>query len=224
MLRFVGLGQSQIDQTLEDNVPLAPDITVTSQFDGSRVDFTFSLPEDTPQERAKLQELKQKIMQHLGEYVYADDETSLEEHVLKLLKARGETLALAEAGSGGTLAAALSSADGDEQVLAGAYIAPTMKKLFRLLAMDNSDSISNISEEQKIKKLAIAVAHVTASQWVIVVSEIMRDDSGSGCVEVAFKMPDDSIENQKVRIHGNGELARSRLSTQLIEKLRRKLK
>ena len=224
MLRFVGLGQSQIDETLEDNVPLAPDITVSSQFDGGRVDFTFSLPEDTPQDRARLQELKHKIMQHLGEYVYADDETSLEKHVLKLLKARGDSLALAEAGSGGNLAAALSSADGDEQILAGAYIAPSIDKLCHLLAMDNNDSISNISEEQRIKKLAIAVADVTASQWVIVVSEIMRDDSGSGYVEVAFKMPDDSIENQRIRLRGNAELARSRLSTQLFEKLRRRLK
>ncbi|MBN2594487.1 MAG: CinA family protein, partial [Sedimentisphaerales bacterium] len=221
-LRFVGLGQSQIDQTLEDNVPMAPDITVSSQFDGSRVDFTFSLPEDTPQAQARLQELKRKIMQHLGEYVYADNETSLEEHILKLLKARGDKLALAEAGSSGTLTAALSSADGDGQVLAGAYIAPTLEKLYHLLAIDNNDSISNISEEQRIKKLATTVADVTASQWVIVVSEVRRDDSSSGYVEVTFKMPDESIENQRIRFRGNGELARSRLSTQLLDQLRRK--
>jgi molybdenum cofactor synthesis domain-containing protein len=224
MLRFVGLGQSQIDQMLEDNVPLAPDIIVSSQFDGGRVDFTFSLPEDTPQDRARLRELKHKIMQHLGKYIYADDETSLEEHVLKLLKARGDKLALAEAGSGGTLVAALSSADGDGQVLAGAYIAPTLEKLYHLLAIDNNGSISKISEEQRIKKLARAVAIATASQWIIVVSEIRRDDSGSDYAEVTFRMPDDNIENQRIRLRGNGELARSRLSTQLLEKLRRRLK
>jgi nicotinamide-nucleotide amidase len=66
MLRFVGLGQSRIDQTLKDHVPLAPDITVSSQFEGSRVDFTFSLPHDTPRERARLDELKQKIVPHLS--------------------------------------------------------------------------------------------------------------------------------------------------------------
>ena len=222
MLRFVGLGQSQIDQTLEDNVPLAPDITVSSQFDGSRVDFTFSLPENTPQERARLLELKQKIMKHLGEYVYADDETSLEEHVLKLLKARGEKLALAEAGSGGTLAAALSSADRDGQVLSGAYIAPTMEKLYHLLAINNS--ISNKSEDQRIMKLATTVTDTTASQWVVVVGEVQRDENGSGYVEVAFKLPDGHMESRQVRLRGSGELARSRLSTQLLEKLRRKLK
>jgi len=178
-LRFVGLGQSQIDQTLEDNVPLAPDITVSSQFEGSRVDFTFSLPEDTPQDRARLLELKNEVMKHLGEYVYADDETSLEEHVLKLLKARGERLALAEAGSGGTLAAALSSADGNGQIMAGAYIAPTIEKLYHLLAIDNNDSISNTSEVLRITKLATAVADATASQWVV------RFRLSGGCFQAA---------------------------------------
>ena len=224
MLRFVGLGQSQIDQSLEDNVALAPDITVSSQFEGSRVDFTFSLPEDTPQDRARLLELKQKIMKHLGEYVYADDKTSLEEHVLKLLKARGETLALAEAGSGGSLAGALSSADGDGQVLAGAYVAPTVEKLCHLLAIDNDEQPGSTSGDQRIKRLAAAAAEATASQWAVAVGEARRDESSSGYVEVAFKLPDGHMESRQVRLRGIGELARSRLSTQLLDQLRRRLK
>ncbi len=224
MLRFVGLGQSQIDQSLEDNVPLAPDITVSSQFEGGRVDFTFSLPEDTPQDRARLLELKQKIMKHLGEYVYADDETSLEEHILKLLKTRGERLALAEAGSGGSLAAALSSADGDGQILAGAYVAPTVEKLCHLLAIDNDERTGSTSGDQRIKRLAAAAAEATGSQWAVVVGEARRDENGSGYVEVAFKMPDGRMESRQVRLRGTGELARSRLSTQLLDQLRRRLK
>ncbi len=218
MLRFVGLGQSQIDQSLGDNVPLAPDITVSSQFEGSRVDFTFSLPEDTPQDRARLSELKQKIMKHLGEYVYADDETSLEEHVFKLLKARGETLALAEAGSGGSLAAALSRADGAGQILAGAYVAPTVEKLCHLLGIEN-DSRTGIT-----KQLARATADATSSQWAIAVGQIRRDENGSSYVEVTFKLPDGHLESRQFRLRGTGELAHSRLSTQLLDQLRRRLK
>ena len=224
MLRFVGLGQSQIDQTLEDNVPLTPDITVSSQFDGSRVDFIFSLPEDTPRDRARLLELKQKIIKHLGEHIYADDETSLEQTVMKLLKARGQTLALAEAGSGGTLAATLSRADGNGQVLAGAYVAPNLEKLCHLLGADNDDRTGSTSEEQRIKRLATAAADATSSQWAIAVGEAKRDENRSGYVEVAFKLPGGRLESCQVRLRGAGELARSRLSTQLLDQLRRLLK
>jgi len=223
-LRFVGIGQSQIDQSLEDNVPLAPDIMVSSQFEGSRVDFTFTLPEDTPQDSARLLELKQKIIKHLGKYVYADDETSLEEQVLKLLTARGETLALAEVSSGGSLVAALSNADKNGQVLAGAFVAPTIEKLSCLLNIDGDDTADDTSDGQIIKRLAAAVANTTASQWAIAVGEDRRNESGFSYVEVAFKLPDGGVESQKVRLRGSGELARSRLSTQLLDQLRRRLK
>jgi len=188
------------------------------------VDFTFSLPKDTPQDRARLLELEQKIMKHLGEYVYADNETSLEEHILKLLKARGEKLALAEAGSGGSLAAALSSTDRNGQILAGAYVAPTMEKLYHLLGVDNDELTRSTSGNQRIKRLAVVVSNATESQWAVAVGEAKRDENGSSYVEVAFKLPDGRMDTRQIRLRGTGELAHSRLSTQLLDLLRRKLK
>ncbi len=223
-LRFVGLGQSQIDQTLRDHVPLASDITVSSQFEASRVDFTFSLPADTQQDRARLQELKQNITQHLGEYIYADSEISLEEHVLKLLEARGEKLVLAEVSSGGNLTAALSSADSAHRVLAGAYIAPTMEQLRHLLQVTDDDWKEITSRSQRIERLATAAADATASQWAVAVGQAWRDESGTDYVDIVFKLPNGRLESQKVRFRGIGELAASRLSTQLLDQLRRRLK
>ena len=223
-LRFVGLGQSQIDQTLKDHVPLPPDITVSSQFEGSRVDFTFSLPGDTPQDRARLKELEQKIMVHLGGYVYAGDETSLEAHIIKRLEAAGVTLALAEVGSGGSLTAALSDTERAERVLAGAYIAATDEKLRRLLGVSNDSWSRATSHTQRAERLAKAAADATASQWAIAVGQVWKDESGADCVMVAFRLPDGRMETQQVRLRGTGELARENLSTQIEDLLRRRLK
>ncbi len=226
-LRFVGLGQSQIDQTLRDHVPLASDITVSSQFQGSRVDFTFSLPDDTQQDRARLQELKHKITEHLGEYIYAQGEISLEEHVLKLLEARDETLVLVEVSSGGNLAAALSNADSAHRTLAGAYVAPTMEQLRRLLHVRDDHWTGITSRRQKIEQLATAAADATMSQWAVAVGEAWRDESGAGYVDVVFKLPsppEAGLESRQIRFRGAGELAGSRLSTQLLDQLRRRLK
>jgi nicotinamide-nucleotide amidase len=233
-LRFVGLGQSQIDQTLRDHVPLESDITVSSQFEASRVDFTFSLPDDTRRDRARLQELKRKITEHLGEYIYAEDEISLEEHLLKLLEARDETLVLVEVSSGGSLAAALSNADGAHRVLAGAYIAPTIKQLRRLLGVQNDNWTESTSRVQRTERLATAAADATGSQWAVAVGEAWRDESrpsktgrdesGTGYVDIVFKLPSGRLESRKVRFRGTGELAGSRLSTQLLDQLRRRLK
>jgi nicotinamide-nucleotide amidase len=196
-LRFVGLGQSQIDQMLDDHVHLAPDITVSSQFQGGRVDFTFSLPGDRPRDQERLQKLKQKIMKHLGEYVYADDETSLEEHVVVLLKERDATLALAEVG---------------------------LEKLRRLLRVPGDHWAGSSSRSQRIERLAAAAADAAESQWAVAVGEKWADESGNTYVDVAFKLPDGRLESRRVRLRGTGELARLRLSTQLQDHLRRRLK
>jgi molybdenum cofactor synthesis domain-containing protein len=224
ILRFVGLGQSQISQTLRDYVPLASDIIVSSQFEGGRVNFTFSLPDDTPQDRVRLQELKQKIREHLDDNIYADDETTLEEHVVRLLEAQGTTLSLVEIGSGGSLAAALSEADLENRVLVGAYVAPTIDKLQRLLGVQSENRIGNASPAQQVEQLAQAMADVADSQMAIAVGQARRDENGAAYVIVAFRFPDGNLESRKFSLRGSGEMARSRLATQLLDYLRRRLR
>ena len=139
-VRFVGLGQSQIDQTLKDHVRLSPDVHITSQFDGGRVDYTFSLPEDTPQEQGRLQQLKAHILEQLGDYVYSTDGASLEAHVLDLLVRRGQTLSVVEVASGGAIAAGLHDTQAAATTLTGALVAPTAERLGQLLRLpDASD-------------------------------------------------------------------------------------
>jgi nicotinamide-nucleotide amidase len=220
-LRFVGLGQSQIDQTLRDHVPLPPDVTTSSQFEGARVDFTFSLPHDTPADRAKLQKLKEEITKHLGDALYAADEkTSLEEHVVKLLADRKATLALAEVGSGGALTAAFNSADGAARVLAGAYVAPTAERLRGLFGTRGGSA----EKDAGLVPSARAAAEATQSSWAVVVGEVQRGQGDAPFVEVAWRLPDGRTESRPVRWQGTGESARSRLVTELLDQLRRKLR
>jgi nicotinamide mononucleotide (NMN) deamidase PncC len=188
------------------------------------VDFTFSLPNDTQRDRERLQELKQKILKHLGDNAYADDETTLEEHVVKLIEARDATLALAEVGSGGSLAAVLSEADNDHRVLVGAYVAPTIEKLQRLLGLQSESRTGNASSAQQVEQLAQATADVADSQMAIAVGQVWRDENGAAYLDVAFKLPDGRIESRKFRRRGSGELARTRLITQLLDQLRRQLR
>ncbi len=223
-LRFVGIGQSGIDQALEEHVPMPSDVSLSSQFEGGRVDFTFMLPDDTPEDRARLGELKQKIEQHLGDYLYAADETSLEKHVLDLLGAGGATLALAEAGSGGSLAAALSGVDGAERVLAGAFVAPNERKLRRLLGVAEDKWSGATSSVQRTELLATAAAERTGSEWAVAAGEAQRDEDGSCFVQVVTRKPDGRMDSRRFGFRGSGEFAYFRLTTQLLDQLRRRLK
>lgn len=216
-LRFVGLGQSQIDQTLKEHVPLPAEVMTSSQFEGSRVDFTFSLPKDTPEDRVRLAELKARILEHLGDNVYAADETtSLEDCVVALLVARGQTLALAEVGSGGALAAALNGAKDAQRVLAGAHVAPTVERLRHLLGLGGESS-------QELRHFAEAAAQEARSAWALAVGEIPQGDNGLS-VPVALRTPEGQVESRTLRVQGSEAAARARLVTDLLDQLRHRLK
>jgi len=223
-LRFVGLGQSQIDQTLKDHVPLPADVTTGSQFEGGRVDFTFSLPQDTPEDRARLAELGDKIAQHLGDSLYARDATiTLETCVMRLLETRDETIALAEVGTGGALAAALNGAQGTHEVLIGAYIAPTTERLHQMLGGHRRPD-ETAAHTDDVERLAQEAAAITGSRWVVATGEFLRDVMGNYLVPVVFRSPDGRVESRQIPVPATGDAARARLVTELLDQLRRKLR
>ncbi len=224
-LRFVGLGQSQINQTLDDHVKLPPNVSISSQFDGSRVDFTFSLPGDTDEDSARLKTLEEAVLQHLGDHVYATDgHTTLEQRVVELLAERDATLALAEVGTGGRLAAAIGGVDKVDSALAGAYVAPTEEKLKRLLRISPRDWIQPNSNIERANMIASVAAEASGGAWVIVVGSPTGEPNGNRPVIVVFRSPDGRFDSRTFRLSGTSDSARSRLATQILDQLRRRLR
>jgi molybdenum cofactor synthesis domain-containing protein len=220
-MRFVGLGQSQIDQKLADNVTMPDDVIVNSQFGGGRVDFTFSLPDDTPENRKRLEQLKQAIVKCLGENIYGDGDTTLEEHVIAQLKARHETLALVEIGSDGALIAALNGAADAHQVITGAYVAPTGAALQRLLGGPAASPSDGAIAMADIAQLA---AVVTNSAWVLVTGPLRQEEGRGRYLEVALRRADGRVDSWREPVRGSAEMVGSRLSTYLLDQLRRRLR
>ena len=222
-VRFVGVGQSQIDQTMQEHIPLDADIIVQSQFESSRVDFTFLLPDDTPNSRARLDALRQQIQQHLGEYVYATGETTLESHVLKQLAARRQTLAVAEAGSGGCFASALAGTNGAQGVLAGAVIASDDERLGWLVEADVEHLRAAASDEARADVLAAGVAEHFHGDWSVAVGQLQRSPDGALHVAVAIRSPDGQTTAHRVALRGTDPASRAHLTTRLLDLLRKRL-
>jgi len=221
-LRFVGVGQSQIDQTIKDHVTIAPDVTVTSLFEGSRVDFTFSVPGNTPTDRARLQQLGENIREHLGDYCYADDGSTLEDVVVRKLLARGGPLALVEVGSGGHLAAALSGVAGIDRLLAGAFTAPTETAMTKLIPLPGEHA--GATGVEKVKAWATGAARSAQSPWAIAVGPIESEPGDARAVWLVVRFPEGRWETKRFPLQGGGELAQANLTTQILDHLHRWLK
>ena len=223
-IRFVGPGQSQIDQTMKEHAPLPADVLVSSQFEGGRVDFTFAFPDDSAGHREQLERLKQQTVECLGDYIYATDEaTTLEQHVVGLLEQRRVTLTLAEAGSGGSLAAALDGVARAERQVLGAYVARTGERLRQLLRVPDAQWQAAPSAADQTNLLAKELAAATSASWAVVVGDPTPDDRGSLSVAVVFRHPDGSLESQRLGFR-SGDAGRDHLTTQLLDQLRRRLR
>jgi nicotinamide-nucleotide amidase len=223
-LRFVGLGQSLIDQTIRDHVPIPQDAVVGSMFEGSRVDFVFALPGDSAADRARLRRIETDLRRQLGDSIYASDGTTLEGEVVKALRARAGSLVLVEIGSGGHLAASLNGAPGIEQLLKTAFVAPTEGRMIGTLDIGEKDWISWKPGAERTRALARAAQKRTRSQFVVAIGERGSDDAGKGSVWMAFGSSPDELEAEQVEVQGSGETAHANLVTQVLDRLRRRLK
>lgn len=170
-LRFVGVGQSQITQTLQEHVSVPEDIIVTSLFEGSRVDFTFTSPRRGPDEIARLRRIEQELRADLEDFFYADDGSTLEQVVLHALRDRGARLAIGEVATGGALGASLNAAAEAGEVLVATFAAPTAEALARLVEVPPDPWRGAASPEERVKILAEATAVHAGAEWAIVVGE-----------------------------------------------------
>ncbi|MCY8856606.1 competence/damage-inducible protein A [Bacillus atrophaeus] len=123
VLRFFGIGESQLEADLEDIIdaqtnptiaPLAADGEVTLRLTAKHAD-------ESETERL-LKETEAVILDRVGEFFYGYDDTSLVKELSKACKEKGLTLSSAESFTGGLFAEWLTDLSGASQLFAGGVV------------------------------------------------------------------------------------------------------
>jgi competence/damage-inducible protein CinA-like protein len=120
VLRLFGVSESAVARALAeaggdgDGV----EVTICARDFEIHVDIVV---EPGAEERADA--LEARFVPPLERWLYGRDERPIEEHVLSLLRAQGQTLAVAESCSGGLVAARLTSVPGSSEVFLGGVVA-----------------------------------------------------------------------------------------------------
>jgi nicotinamide-nucleotide amidase len=219
-LRFVGIGQSAIDAVLREKVSLPTNVVVTSHFEGSRVDFTFSLPQSNLAAQRQLTDLMAGIQAHLGAQLYATNGASLEEVAVRRLLARAERLTVVEAG-GPHLAASLSRNSAARQALAASFAAVSEEDLRRLLGIADADWTGISQPKDRVERLARAARGATQSAWVIAVGQPAASAGDRSVAWVAVGLPGDRWEHWRLLERSNPEAGRTSLVNEVLDRLRR---
>ena len=221
-LRFVNIGESNIDQVMKQHLTVPDDLMISSLFDYGRVDLTLSLPEDTPQARQRLKQFEAQLLEHIGEYFYTDENRTLEECIIAMLAERQASLVTAEVGSGGAVAASLHEAEEAHAVYTGGYVAPDAETLLEMLASLNPVPKRSPSlAEEDWQALAEAIAQARCSEWALLVSPII-ERGNERQVWIALASPTQT-SIQAIRVRGGGQRAQTHLVNRCLDILRRRL-
>jgi nicotinamide-nucleotide amidase len=223
-LRFVGIGQSAIYQALHGEIAVEPDVVLTSQFEGERVDVTFSLAGRSERDWARLDAIEARVRRFLGDHIYANDGASLEEVVVRALKARGARLIVLDAATGGQFHATLSLARDAAAVLHGGIAASNEAGLKRALCGGTSASADSGDSPDRLDRLVQATREAVDDPAcsVLILGEPRSTASGEQTLPLVWAHGAAKPRVEEVRGSGASEASRARIITEVLNRLRQR--
>ena len=233
VVRTVGLAESLLEQRLGD---------ASAQFEGAaiaylpgaggvdvRIAVPASLAGSSSEERAAwATRARALVREAAGDFVYSEDDRSLEQVVGGLLSSRGWRLAVAESCTGGLLGGRITSLPGSSRWFDGGAIVYANEAKMRdagvpgdLLAAHGAVS------EEVARALARGIAARFAVPCGVGVTGIAGPDGGSlekpvGLVHIAAVSPEGE-HHRKLQLRGNRAQVRERAVTFALDLLRRLL-
>ncbi|MFH1738738.1 MAG: competence/damage-inducible protein A [bacterium] len=180
IVRFVGTGESNIDQTLRESVTFDPRIRVSLLARLGLVDLTLYLSTDEHCYSDLLRESQQRVLDVLGEFAYATEEIALEEVLGKILLERGETLATAESCTGGLVGGGITSIPGSSRYYLGGFVTYSNEAKVSQLGVrpETLETYGAVSEETA-REMAVGGARAMGADWCVSVTGIAGPEGGT---------------------------------------------
>lgn len=123
VLRFIGIGESQLEYAVQDLIKTQtnPTIAPLAQRDG--VVLRLTAKEDTPERANQLiQKTAKQILSRVGSYYYGSDDETIEKKIVSLLKDKNIRIAAAESLTGGLFTEKIISVEGASAVCTGGIV------------------------------------------------------------------------------------------------------
>lgn len=124
IMRFIGIGEAQLVYELQDVIRYQnnPTIAPLAQKDGLVLRLT-AKDSSINKVNDRLDEMKERILAKVGDFVYGYDDEKIEEKIISIIKSKKLTIATAESLTGGKFAEKLISVEGASSVIPGSIVA-----------------------------------------------------------------------------------------------------
>ncbi|MGH7115586.1 MAG: CinA family nicotinamide mononucleotide deamidase-related protein [Stellaceae bacterium] len=208
-----GLGESHVDQLLAGVEDLVAGGTVKlgfrSHYPQIETKLTLRGADQDDIER-QLAPVQAEVRKRLGNFIFAEDDETLEGVVLAALAAQGGSLAVVETYTGGQIAARLAHLPGAEQVFRRGVVARDPAQIAAALGLEAGLITGELNRETAETVARAARAKTGASHALAVLIEVDdgpdRIDFG-GSIHLAIAAPD-GIESRRARIYGGRDWVR----------------
>jgi nicotinamide-nucleotide amidase len=179
-----------------------------------------------------IEPIAQEIKQIAGAYYYGTDEDTLASVVGALLKAKGQTLAVAESCTGGGLGRMLTDIPGSSEYFMGGVISYANRVKVELLGVNADDlAAEGAVSEIVARQMAAGVKSKLGTDWGVSITGVAGPGGGTetkpvGLVYIGIASPDGGVEGIKYQL-GNRrerELIRQMSASQALDLLRQRLK
>jgi nicotinamide-nucleotide amidase len=231
-LWFVGIGESALAERVQDLLD-ARDPTVAPLAGEGKVRLRITTRAATPEEaREKIKPVEREILSRLGRYYFGRDDETLESAVGRLLRERGETLAVAESCTGGLLAKRLTDIPGSSEYFREGIVAYSNEAKERLLMVPRELLVEHGAVSEPVaRRMAEGVRKLSGADYGLSVTGIAGPGGGTeekpvGLVWVGVA---DGRESEAVRLDLSAwarsrAAIRERSANMALDLLRRALK
>jgi nicotinamide-nucleotide amidase len=230
-LRFFGIPEAALAEKV-NHLFNSPNPTVAPYAGNGEVRLRISARAASEAEaNALIDSIATEIKQIAGTDYYGTDEDTLASVVGKLLKAKGQTLAVAESCTGGGLGQMLTDTPGSSEYFMGGIISYANRVKIDLLGVNPEDlAAEGAVSEIVARQMAVGVKAKLGTDWGVSVTGIAGPGGGTkskpvGLVYIGIAAPDGSVEGIKYQLASQREreLIRRMSACQCLNLLRQRL-
>ena len=222
VLRTCALGESYVDETIQDLITSSKNPTIGLLAHPGQVDVRITAKGKGEDEVERLlAEMERKVRGRLEDAIYGTGEQTLEDVVGALLKRRGETLALLETNTGGALANRLTGVSGSGEFFKAAWVLYSSSALAGLFPELELSELSEVAAG----RLARRVAEVSGARLgLAILGRVAGEASPTEAEETYFALSTSSgLFRYRRRFGGEERFLQVRASTVGLDLIRRHL-
>lgn len=228
MVKICGIGESRAETELADLIENQTNPTIAPYAKTSEVHFRITASGKTDQEaEALVMPMVEELRKRFGDNIYTiQEEETLEEAVVTLLKQKNLTVAFAESCTGGLLAGKVVNVPGASEVLGVGFITYSNEAKMKYLKV-NDITLAQYGavSKQTAEEMAMGAAREAGTDTAVAVTGIAGPDGGTkekpvGLVFVGCYVKG-TVTVKELRLQGNRQKVRDATVIQALDLLRR---